>query len=82
MINKDYSQIIDFPTHVRGNTLDLLLTDLPAQGPIFYIVYNNDMDEAVVTLTTSKKLADYSKGAQAIRCAEDRDNLQGCIDNL
>ena len=51
-------------------------------GPIFYIVYNNDMDGAVVTLTTSKKFADDSKGAQAIRCAEDRDNLQGCIDNL
>ena len=51
-------------------------------GPIFYIIYNNDMDGAVVTITTSKKFADDSKGAQAICSVEDKDNLQSCIDNL
>ncbi len=26
---QDYSQLIDFPTHIKGNTLDIILTNVP-----------------------------------------------------
>ena len=31
MISKDLTQIINFPTHLKGNILDLVLTDLPSE---------------------------------------------------
>ena len=71
VITKDYNQIIDFPTHLKGNILDLVLTDLPrdiisarCEGRLGKSDHSIIMIETNVTLNhseTSQKVPQWHK---------------------
>ena len=51
-------------------------------GPLFFIIYINDLDEATRRALMTKKFADDSKIANKAVSQEDREVMQDCIDNL
>jgi hypothetical protein len=51
-------------------------------GPLLFIIYINDLDEAARRALMTKKFADDSKIANKAVSQEDREVMQDCIDNL
>jgi len=51
-------------------------------GPVLFSVYINDIDLLVELITLLIKFADDTKLANTIRCDEDRQRLQDCLDAL
>ena len=51
-------------------------------GPLLFILYINDIDEAAIVLEILKKFADDTKGAKMVQTEEDAKVLQDCLDRL
>ena len=51
-------------------------------GPLLFVIFINDLDEAAAAVALLKKFADDTKLAQTIRTAQDRTQLQAALDDL
>ena len=51
-------------------------------GPLLFLIFINDLDEAATGVETLKKFADDTKMAQTMKSAQDRVKLQAALDGL
>ncbi len=51
-------------------------------GPLLFVIFINDIDEAVVQVEVIKKFADDTKVGQTMTTPEDKDKLQAALDAL
>ena len=51
-------------------------------GPILFVIFINDIDDVVSSVSTIKKFADDTKLGQALLTQDDSLNLQECLDKL
>ena len=51
-------------------------------GPLLFVVFINDIDEAVETVTIIKKFADDTKLGHVVLNRSDSDTLQAALDKL
>ena len=93
VLENDFTQLIDFPTHIRGNILDLALTNCPERivniediGPIG----NSDHNAIILDIVSSckrdvseVKILDWSKAnIKAIKDELEKSDIQNKIEQL
>ena len=93
VLDNDFTQLIDFPTHIRGNILDLALTNCPERivniediGPIG----NSDHNAIILDIVSSckrdfseVKILDWSKAnIKAIKDELEKSDIQNKIEQL